>query len=85
MTNTYALGICQLCELPMTLAEIAEGVTWEERNQGLLYSFGWWMDDEEECRVAHRRCWKELSERERVFIRSEASKGAKPKSLGQLA
>lgn len=79
MTN-YALGICQLCDSPMTLSEIREGVLWEEEEKGWLYGY-YYFSEEDDARVAHRRCWKELSEAERAFIRKEAS--TDPRSMGQ--
>jgi len=65
----------------MTLSEILEGVLWEEQEKGFLYGYAWWSEGEEENRVAHRRCWKDLSEKARRHIRREAD-GA-PRSMGQ--
>lgn len=78
--NTYALGICQICDQPMSLPEIREGVAWEELDVYSLYGYMFYSEDDE-TRVAHRRCWKELSEAERRFIRKESSKD--PVSMGQ--
>jgi hypothetical protein len=77
----YNLGICSLCFEPMTLLEITEGVRWEIREKSWLYGYYFW-EPEEENRVAHRRCWKELPEDRRKQIRHRADKV--PKSLGQL-
>jgi hypothetical protein len=65
----------------MTLAEIAEGVGWEWQDRQSLMGYMYWSEAEEECRVAHRRCWKDLAEVERRYIRKEADKA--PRSMGQ--
>ena len=66
----------------MSLEEIQEGVLWQERKKGFLYGYAWWSEAEEECRVAHRRCWKALKEWQRRGIRRDADEG--PRSMGQL-
>lgn len=78
---TYALGICHLCERPITLQEIREGVKWQEQERQYPFGMVWWCEAEEENRVAHRRCWKDLSETERRHVRHKAD--AWPRSMGQ--
>lgn len=78
---TYALGICHLCERPMTLGEIQEGVNWQEQERQYPFGMVWWSEAEEESRIAHRRCWKELSETERRHLRHRAD--STPRSMGQ--
>lgn len=80
MTN-FVLGICYLCGDFMTLKEIREGVDWEERDNYFGYYSMFW-EPEEDCRIAHRRCWKDLEEEERQDIRD--SSGRAPRSLGQF-
>jgi hypothetical protein len=80
--TTYCLGICDLCARPMTLLEITEGVGWEERERDYPFGFGWWCEPEEEARIAHRRCWKDLKEWERRRIRKAADEA--PRSMGQM-
>jgi hypothetical protein len=77
----YSLGICDLCSSLMSLTEIQEGVRWEQGPERTwLYGYCFW-EPEEECRVAHRRCWKALKEHERRSIRHRADEA--PRSLGQ--
>lgn len=66
----------------MSLQEIREGIAWEQRDKSWLLGYCWFGDSEEDIRVAHRRCWKSLRERDRRRIRRESDKA--PVSLGQM-
>lgn len=79
----YKLGLCAFCPEAMTLVEVLEGVRWEAAEPQSPYGYSlWWLEPEEESRVAHRRCWKALKEWERRMVRSEA--GKVPRSMGQM-
>ena len=74
----YNVAPCALCPDMISSREIRESVMWAEGT-----SYGWFFDGHDF--LAHRRCWKALSEAKRNQIRNKCPRDSKPRALGQTA